>query len=69
MVEMRVALREALRQVELRPTASRERVKIKQVIMTPDRGARIAANVKKDVPAATGQVRCRPVRPPPTRRP
>lgn len=42
MVEMRVVLREILRRVSLETTtASGERQKVKQVILIPDRGARI----------------------------
>ena len=57
MVEMRVVLREVLRRVELQTTtAGRERAKIKHVIMTPHRGARITVTARKTaVPAAAGQ--------------
>jgi cytochrome P450 len=56
MVEMRVVLREVLRRVELQTTtATGERAKIKHVIMTPHRGARITVKARKaDVPAAAG---------------
>ena len=61
MVEMRVVLREVLRRVELQTTtASGERAKIKHVIMTPHRGARITVSAKRNVPTATGQVRSCP---------
>lgn len=48
MVEMRVVLREVLRRVELATTTSAgERQKLKHVIMTPHRGARITVLAKK----------------------
>ncbi|OBG14804.1 cytochrome P450 [Mycolicibacterium celeriflavum] len=48
MVEMRVVLREVLRRVELATTtAAGERQKLKHVIMTPHRGARITVAAKK----------------------
>jgi cytochrome P450 family 135 len=57
MVEMRVVLREILRRVELQTTtASDERPKIKHVIMTPHRGARITVSARKAVVSvAAGQ--------------
>jgi cytochrome P450 len=52
MVEMRVVLREVLRQVELSTTTARaERQKVKHVILTPHRGARIRVRARKQVPA------------------
>ncbi|WNG90833.1 cytochrome P450 [Mycobacterium sp. ITM-2016-00318] len=51
MVEMRIVLREVLRRVELcTTTASAERQKVKHVILTPHRGARIRVRARKDVP-------------------
>jgi len=51
MVEMRIVLREVLRRVELCTTmASAERQKVKHVILTPHRGARIRVRARKDVP-------------------
>ena len=48
MVEMRVVLREVLRRVELAATtAAGERPKLKHVIMTPHRGARITLAARK----------------------
>ncbi|WP_094289136.1 cytochrome P450 [Mycobacterium lehmannii] len=48
MVEMRMVLREVLRRVELATTTSPgERQKLKHVIMTPHRGARITVSAKK----------------------
>jgi cytochrome P450 family 135 len=53
MVEMRVVLREILRRVELQTTTARdERAKIKHVIMTPHRGARITVKARKAVVSA-----------------
>ena len=54
MVEMRIVLREVLRRVELATTtASAERQKVKHVILTPHRGARIRVRSRKDdLPAA-----------------
>ncbi len=53
MVEMRVVLREVLRQVELCTTAvADERQKVKHVILVPHRGARIRVRAVRDVPAA-----------------
>lgn len=50
MVEMRVVLREILRRVELQTTsAAGERAKIKHVIMTPHRGARVTVTARKEV--------------------
>ncbi|MEO3761675.1 cytochrome P450 [Mycobacterium sp. B14F4] len=56
MVEMRVVLREVLRRVELQTTAAAgERARIKHVIMTPHRGARITVTARKAVePTAAG---------------
>lgn len=58
MVEMRVVLREVLRRVELATTtAAGERQKLKHVIMTPHRGARITVAAKKiERSTAAGQV-------------
>ncbi|ULE34096.1 cytochrome P450 [Mycobacterium sp. IDR2000157661] len=61
MVEMRVVLREVLRRVDLKTTtATGERAKIKHVILTPQRGARITVRAKRNVPAAAGQMRSCP---------
>ena len=62
MVEMRVVLREVLRRVELQTTsAAGERAKIKHVIMTPDRGARITVKARKaDVPTTAGHTQTCP---------
>lgn len=62
MVEMRVVLGEVLRRVELATTtAAGERQKLKHVIMTPHRGARITVAAKKIAGStAAGQVEARP---------
>nr|CRL69931.1 cytochrome P450 [Mycolicibacterium komanii] len=62
MVEMRVVLGEVLRRVELATTDSAgERQKLKHVIMTPHRGARITVSAKKiAVPTAGGKAASRP---------
>lgn len=53
MVEMRVVLREVLRRVELSAsTAAAERQKVKHVILTPHRGARIRVRAVKNSPTA-----------------
>ncbi|SEH48458.1 Cytochrome P450 [Mycolicibacterium rutilum] len=50
MVEMRVVLREVLRRVELATTTSPgERPRIKHVILTPHRGARITVRTRRQV--------------------
>jgi cytochrome P450 family 135 len=57
MVEMRIVLREVLRRVELcTPTASAERQRVKHVILTPHRGARIRVRARKDVPTVAAAV-------------
>ncbi len=62
MVEMRVVLGEVLRRVELATTtAAGERQKLKHVIMTPHRGARITVSARKiAVPTVAGQAASRP---------
>lgn len=62
MVEMRVVLSEVLRRVELATTtAAGEHQKLKHVIMTPHRGARITVSAKKiAVPAAASRAASRP---------
>lgn len=62
MVEMRVVLGEVLRRVELATTtAAGEHQKLKHVIMTPHRGARITVSAKKiAVPAAASRAASRP---------
>lgn len=62
MVEMRVVLGEVLRRVELATTTTTgERQKLKHVIMTPHRGARITVSARKiAVPTAAGQAASRP---------
>ncbi|MCV7298313.1 cytochrome P450 [Mycobacterium barrassiae] len=58
MVEMRIVLREILRRVELSTTdAPGEKVRLKHVIMTPARGARITVRAVKQVgPAVAPEV-------------
>jgi cytochrome P450 family 135 len=62
MVEMRVVLREILRRVELQTTTEPgEKTRLKHVIMTPRRGARITVRAFKDVsstPSAPTQAAC-----------
>ena len=54
MVEMRVVLREVLRRVELRTTTSPgERRRVKHVILTPHRGARIRVRAVRDAASAS----------------
>jgi cytochrome P450 family 135 len=54
MAELRVVLREVLRRVELRTTASKgERQKVKHVILTPHRGARIYVQAMRDAATAS----------------
>lgn len=62
MVEMRVVLREVLRRVELATTNSAgERQKLKHVIMTPHRGARITVAARKiAMPTAADRAASRP---------
>lgn len=56
MVEMRVVLREVLRRVDLVTTTEPgERPRIKHVILTPHRGARITVRARRAVPAATAE--------------
>jgi cytochrome P450 len=63
MAEIRVVLREVLRRVELRTTTAKgERQKVKHVILTPHRGARIYVQAMRDTvtasPAAIQMPRC-----------
>jgi cytochrome P450 len=52
MVEMRIVLREILRHVELSTTTEPgETVKLKHVILTPNRGARITVRSRRNVPS------------------
>jgi hypothetical protein len=63
MAELRVVLREVLRRVELRTTTAKgERQKVKHVILTPHRGARIyvrsVRNAVTASPATAEMTRC-----------
>jgi cytochrome P450 family 135 len=54
MAELRVVLREVLRRVELRTTTGKgERQKVKHVILTPHRGARIYVQAMRDTVTAS----------------
>jgi cytochrome P450 family 135 len=54
MAEIRVVLREVLRRVELRTTTAKgERQKVKHVILTPHRGARIYVQAMRDTVTAS----------------
>ncbi len=54
MVEMRIVLREILRRVELSTTTEPgEKTKLKHVILTPKRGARITVKARRTVPSVS----------------